>query len=528
MSRGVAVALAALLFGCGRPTPAPPTRTAAVAAVPTAVREQLLDGAVAVLDRLDQFEESAAYAQVFDRLNQWSHSRPVALAAAWSVDPLTATLPERLRPLASAERLGSSTFDVAGDVVALRDCRWLADIARQARTGIAPDDQLAAAIAIFQWTIRSLAPVSDPPTIPSDSNPGSRWMLPGEILLSGRASPPQRAWIFLELLRQAGLDGAMLATGDDPAGARPWVPAVISAGEAYLFEPGYGMPIPGPGGTGVATARQAAADPSVLAALSLPDRPYPVQAADAARLTVLVAADPWSLSRRMAEVEAGLGAGSEWRLALDASGLATRARAAVPAAAAAGLWTFPWETLTRRRDPGTTAALGRELAPLAVTFAQQRGDQRQGMRVTRPLLAARIREFRGDLDGPEGAKASYLMARPSRQAIAEAVAGVPPPQADAVRRLYEQMKEDATYWLGVLTLGEGEYEAAIDYLRRMTLESTPDSRWVDAARLNLAAALLGVGDTAAAAALLREDGSPQRYGSRLRAERLGRSAGGEN
>ena len=39
--------------------------------------------------------------------------------------------------------------------------------------------------------------------------------------------------------------------------------------------------------------------PSVLAALSLPDRPYPVQSGDVGRLGVLVAATPWNLARRM-------------------------------------------------------------------------------------------------------------------------------------------------------------------------------------------------------------------------------------
>lgn len=522
MIRGPAACLVVLVVGCGRPEPAAP-RQSAVVPVPAAVREKLLDGAVSVLDRLDQFDEAAASAQVFDRLSQWSHARPAA-ATAWAADPLAATLPERLRPLAAADRLASSTFDVGGDVAALRDSRWLADVARQVRGRVAPDDDLAAARALFQWTVRSLAPVGDPPMVPSEANPGTRWMLPGEILLAGRASAAQRAWVFLELLRQAGLDGVMLATGDAAAGAqRPWLPALISGGEAWLFEPAYGMPVPGPQGVGIATARQAAADPAVLAALSLPDRPYPVQAADAARLGVLVAADPWSLSRRMADLEAELGADRDWRLALDASALAARARAAVPGTAAAGLWAFPWETLSRRRDPAIAAALGRELAPLGVTFTRVLGGERPGTRVVRPLLAARVREFRGDLDGPEGAKAAYLMARPSRQVIAEAVAAAPPQQADAVRRLYERMKEDATYWLGVLTLGEGEYEAAIDYLRRMTLEAAPDSRWVDAARLNLADALLGVGDEAGAVRLLREDASPQRFGSRLRAEALARA-----
>jgi outer membrane protein assembly factor BamD (BamD/ComL family) len=115
---------------------------------------------------------------------------------------------------------------------------------------------------------------------------------------------------------------------------------------------------------------------------------------------------------------------------------------------------------------------------------------------------------------------SYLAARPGKQALAEAVAQAAPEQADAVRRLFEQMKEDATYWLGTLTLAEGEYETAVDYLGRMILEAAPDSRWADAARVNLARAYVGLGRTAAAATLLREDQSPQRFGSRLLAAEL--------
>ena len=520
----LAAGLAACVIGCGRPA-ASPTRSNAPPAVPAAVREKLLDGAVSVLERLDQFDEAAAYAQVFDRLNQWTHARPGA-ATAWTADPLVATLPESLRPLASEAALGSATFDAAGDVTALRDARWLADIARQVRAGVAPDDDLAAAVALFRWTVRTLAPVSDPPMVPTASNPGSRWMLPGEILLAGRASAAQRSWIFLELLRHAGLEGVMLATGDQASGPpRPWLPALVSGGEAYLFEPAYGMPIPGPAGVGVATARQAAGDPAVLAALSLPDRPYPVQAPDMAALAALVAADPWCLSRRMADLDAGLGAAGDWRLVVAPTPLAERARAALPGVAATGLWPFPWETLARRRDAAaTTAMLGRELAPLAVAFTEVGGGRsgRTGPRVVRPLMAARIREFRGDLDGPDGAKASYLAARPSRQVIAAAVAAAPPQQAESLQRLYGQMKEDATYWLGVLTLGEGEYAAAVDYLERMTLAAAPDSRWADAARLNLAEAFVALGRKADAAELLRADASPQRFGSRLRADALTR------
>ena len=541
----VAGCLVALAIGCDSPPPPlPPTTQEEVRVMPAVsedVREKLLDGAVAVLGRLDDYDEASAFAQVFDRLNQWSHAAVIAgapVAATWQVDPLFATLPDRLRAGTTPESLGSSVFDAATDIQALRDQRWLADIAASAR-GDAVED-LEIAVNLFRWTVRSLAVVSDPPMAATASTPGTRWFLPGEILLSGRASPAQRAWIFLELVRHAGLDGVMLATGDPDQGVRAWIPAVIAEGEAWLFEPTYGMPIAGPDGVGVATARQAAADPAILKRLSFPDRSYPVQAADIAGLSVLVAADPWCLSRRMRAVDEQLVGSRGMELALDASDVGARAVKALPAAEAPagdqvgaggggrriGLWEFPWEVLARRQSDAARVQMtaGRELAVMSVQIAQQTSGNGLGggrsTRFVRPLYAARLREFRGELDGPDGAKVSYLAARPGRQAIADAVKAVPPEQVEGVKRLFEQMKEDATYWLGVLTLAEGDNATAADYLGRMTLEAAPDSRWTDAARSNLARALAGLGRTEEAVKLLREDASPQRFGSRLLAEEL--------
>jgi hypothetical protein len=540
----IMVGVAGLVVGCGSPPPPPVTQpTEQVRVMPVVsedVREKLLEGAVSVLDRLEDYDEEAAFAQVFDRLNQWSHAAVIAghtPTANWQADPLFEGVPERLRAGVTPLSLGSAVFDAEKDMIALRDQRWLADIAATAR-GDAVDD-LEIAANLFRWTVRSLALVSDPPMAATEAAPGSRWFLPGEILLSGRASPAQRAWIFLELLRHAGLEGVMLATGDaDRGGVRAWIPAVIADGEAWLFEPTYGIPIAGPDGTGVATARQAATDPTILGRLSFADRSYPVQAADIAGLSVLVAADPWSLSRRMRAVDDQLVGSRSMNLAIDASAVGTRALQALPSATGdeavasrrVGLWEFPWEVLARRQsDPARLrAAVGKELTVMSVGLSQSgRGngpESRRSARMVRPLYAARLREFRGELNGPEGAKASYLAARPGRQAIAEAVASAPPEQADGLKRLFEQMKEDATYWLGVLTLEEGENATAVDYLGRMTLEAAPDSRWTDAARVNLARALVGLGRTEEAVALLREDASPQRFGSRLLAEELEKSA----
>ena len=525
--------------GCGGGSASRPARFDAdgadvarpVPAMPQSVRQQLLDGAMTVLGRLDAYDEASAFAQVFDRLNQWSHGLVVAGGDAglpWKLDPLYATLPPTLAALATPEALASGVFDASDDVAALRDQRWLADIAATAR-GDAIDD-LAVACNLFTWTVRSLALVSDPPPVPTLAAPGTRWFSIGEVLLSGRASGAQRAWIFLELLRHAGLDGVMLATGDATAGSlRPWLPAVITGGECHLFEPAYGLPVPGPDGAGVATARQAAADPAILRGLSLPDRPYPVQATDVATLSVLVPAAPLNLARRMHLLDAQLAGSGRIDLALAATDLGVAALAALPGTADAGrvrLWEFPWETLRRRRDAAAavSAAAARELAPLLITLEEVGPGASETRRMVRPLYAARLREFRGDLDGPEGAKIAYLRARPSAAAMAEALRQAPPDQAAGLRRLYDAMKEDATYWLGVLTLAEGEYATAADYLGRMILEAAPDSRWADAARTNLAVAEQALGHTDKAIALLRADPSPQRFGSRLEAARLEREA----
>ncbi len=530
---GVVVVIAAT-GGCGRSGPPPVEREAAVAPMPASVRETLLEGAIAVLGRLDDYDEAAAFTQVFDRINQWSHAErggshaergATSEAEPWRADPLVDTLPKTLLSDDVASSLAADDFDAAIDMPSLRDQRWLADIARQAR-GSAVDD-LDVAEKLFEWTVNGLAIVSDPPGVPTETNAGSRWFLPGEIMLAGRGSAAQRAWIFLQLLRHAGLDGVMLATGADPATARPWIPALVSGGEAYLFETTYGFAVPGPGGAGVATFRQAAADPAILAALSLPERPYPVQAADLRAVALLVAADPFVLAQRMHRLEARLAGVSTVSLSIAPAAVADRAHAAIGGVATVGrgLWAFPWEAFSRRRLPAVQAAAAAELAVMGIAMRLDGGNgSAQRSRVLRPLYAARVREFRGDLDGPDGAKAAYLAARPASSVMQAAVAGLPPPQAAATRRLYEQMKEDATYWLGLLTLAEGDFEAAIDYLDRMLLDAAPDSRWTDAARVALGRALVALGRTDDAIGVLRADTSPQRFGSRIRAARLAAAA----
>lgn len=526
-----------LLGGCGPGPARPVSRPVPSAAADVAGGDAILGGAVKILERLDEYAEDEANRQVAQRLAEWRRAQTAAADAA--PDPLIGTLPERLRP--PLEAAGSAADDLRG----LRDACWLAGVARRVRGAVDDGDQLTVARELFRWTVRSLAIVSDPPTVPTATLPGSRWFMPGEILLAGRASAAQRAWVFLELLRQAGIDGVMLATGAD-GGLRPWLPAAIIDGEAYLFEPAYGMPVPGPGGVGIATARQAAADPAILQALSLPDRAYPLQAGDVGRLVPLVAADPWGLGGRSAAMAAAVMRLGGPRVGVDTAGLVNRARAALPGVGdtRGGLWEFPFETVARRRaEPARIQpALQAELAALSMptlpsvvadylartpAAAEDGGDpdvapfeaevRREGPRFHRPLFAGRVREFRGDLTA---AREAYMAARPSPREIDAVVATAPPAARDGVARMLERMREDAGYWLGVVLLDGGEDLPAADFLGRVTLAEHPQGRWTDAARVNLAEALVRLGRNDEAESLLRADESPQRFGSRLRANAL--------
>ena len=218
-----------LAAGCVESPVEPAAEVVIVPRISEEVRGKLLEGAITILDRLENYDEALAVDQVFDRLNQWIHADPVGDALAsgqWNVDSLRGSLPENYQEMCTDEKLGSSVFDPTYDIVAIRDQRWLADIAKTAR-GEALDD-IDIAVSLFRWTIRSLAIQSDPPFFATADSAGVRWFERGEILLSGRGSAAQRSWIFLELLRQAGLHGVMLATVDRDGNYRPWLPALIS------------------------------------------------------------------------------------------------------------------------------------------------------------------------------------------------------------------------------------------------------------------------------------------------------------
>ena len=577
----VLLAVCLPLAGCDgcRKRPAAPGTAATGPVAGGASREAVFASAMDGLDRFEQFDAGEVFEQVLarlrpnapapadagtnpllttwpepqmlqqvvERLNQWAGG---GVNVEWRRDPMLDGLPAslgKLPLLAELDAMRFSTFDG----FALLEAAWLRDLAAWAR-GNELDD-LSRAVRLFDWTVRNISverPLRDPDGNPLPAIPQTPW----ESLFFGRGTVWERAWVFVRLARQQGLDAAVLAVNDPAAPdkpPRPWVVAVLIGGEAHLFDPALGLPIPAADGLGrtpqgglairPATLAAIAADAKLLRQMDADGREYPWKAEDLERLAVLLEASPAALSRRMKAVEGQLTGEQKMVLSAAPSLQAERWRA-LPGVRDVRLWALPYETFQQRLalPPNLVAMRLMMLVPYYGTA--EYGKQ---------LRLGRIRQLKGRFAGDESAAVALMQARAADAELADierkiakqyyekakpGLEQVPrEQQAAAQQRLqnmaeyaasleiaaYVRAKQDASYWLGLLSFERGNYAAAADYLLRRTLEASPDGPWNCGARYNLARTFEASGETIKAIELLRSDrDAPGGHGALLRARWL--------
>src|SRR5262249_43049170 len=135
-------------------------------------------------------------------------------------------------------------------------------------------DDVAVAQRLFDWTVRNIQLDGPARTAQLETYPHR----PYEILLYGHGDALERAWVFILLARQQGLDAVLLGLGDEDGNVRPWLPALLSDGQLCLFDCQLGLPIAGPEGRPVATLAEVVADDALLRRLDVDsDHPYPVR-----------------------------------------------------------------------------------------------------------------------------------------------------------------------------------------------------------------------------------------------------------
>lgn len=520
----------------------------------------LKDDTARLNDAARRLLENGVPPTLISQLNQWAASQPPV--DGWHREALLESLPDTLRALPQLKQLDSRTF-TTDDGFDLRQAVWLRNISQSAPGQTQNDLELA--VGLFDWVVRNIQLDGEPPPPDDESEVAPPLpLLPWQVLLLGHGRAIDRAWLFTLLARQQGLDVVVLSRNrgqdaglggqaDDgrvdagteaPETPAFCLPALLLNDELYLFDAGLGLPIPGSDGTGVATLSQAAGDDAVFRQLDLDaDDRYPLSQADLSDVVALVEASPMYLCERMALVESQLSGDQKIVLSVNATGVAERAKAC-PHVAAARLWPLPYERAdaVRRGRRKFTRRLSAELEPFAVPYFEKKG---KGGEFAPALWRARTLHLFGKYAGPGGASRYYQIARPADADQARAMnkefaeaQNLMQVNPDASRRKREAVehliecartaKQDASYWLGLIALERQDYETAIDYFSKRTLEAYPEGPWTNGAHYNLARAYEASGKADEAIETYREVDSPQRHGNLLRARWLkhGRTIGG--
>ncbi len=459
--------------------------------------------------------------QVVNRLNQWVDTQEKP--ADWKPDPMLSTLPPELRKLPMVENLDQPHF-TSYDGYMLMEAVWARDAAKWASGNTT--DELLAARKLFDWTVRNIANDYDKPDRPPQ--------VPWETLFLGRGLPWERAWTYVLLLRQRGIDAAVLAVPgaeSAPESLRPWCVGVLIGDKEkklYLFDLQLGLPIPAPGGIAAdksgqldvqpATLDQVREDPKLLERLAQgTDKPYWVKADDLKGVVALVESSPLYLSPRARRIESRLT--GEQRLVLNAEPSQQAARFKAAGVAKAEIWQLPYRTLERRLALGPKAVF--HLLVDYISFIELGGGS---------LYKGRVLHLKGRLvDEQGGAIAYYQRARPRDRDV---LAGEQKHVQALYGQMFEQAKEqlgdkltpevnerikeraallvnielqailqgklDASYWLGLIEYDQGQYPSALDYFNFRVLPLDHELAWAAGAHYNVGRSLEAGGQRAKA------------------------------
>ena len=518
-------------------------------------RRELLNYALGTILSYEQHDTPDMIPQAINRLDQWVRGQEPM--EDWELDPMVATLPEPYSQFAKSLHLEELAFPDS-DRFNFEEAVWLRDVSNWAR-GDAVDD-LELAKRLFDWTVRN---VQIAPLAPSSSGQRVLQTL-WETLMLGQGSAADRAWVFMLLARQQNIDAALLALTDpdDPtAQGPPWVVSVLSEGELYLFDPSLGLPIPGPDGIRLdsnghldiqpATLSEVATDESLLRRLDVDSAyPYAVESSSVQKVIALLEASPPYLAQRMRLIESQLVGDDKVVLSTDAQAQAERF-AACPRVSDARLWILPYRVIQQEGELGIERMRWRlkQLRPFDVPVAtepemrrrmseadlgynwwtpeareqaaspqktREARDKTPERKSWKPALwKARMLHFKGSFTGEKSAKYYYNLSRIPNRDLEN---NVMPPE---LKMAFVLAKLNASYWSGLIAAHQGDNEAAVDWLRKRTLEFLPQSPRTHGAVYNLARVCESQGQFDKAIELYRADvESPGYHGNLLRARWL--------
>ena len=484
-----------------------------------------LQTALAIVDGLDNADLNQATSTCIYNFNQWIEKHDDD--SQWVTPSLLSTLPLHLAGSGLANNVGAKRF-FPPDVNYLQEMSWISQIAssvlanevehrklwdRHIPEGVQGDQRtkFQNLLRMFDWTVRNiqLSPLLDYPevaegearTAPELGLPGPGYsMAVRDILVFGQGDWWQRARVLILLARQVDVPVIILGLPAEYGEVKqPWLAACLIGSELYLLDVEDGTPVmTQKGGGGIASLRNLRANLEYAATL-LPARIEADVDDILDDLVGLIEADVMSISHRMAILEKYLTGRRQMKLTTSPNTLSRQLRTD-HAIAKSEIWVPTYEYYA------FAAALNTRLAegdPDVITFIKEKHDY-QMLEDMFQLKEGRFKSFRGRFDDFEievgqetqrGAKTLLMASRLPHEKIIkmttdrqvqEELGYVRPDEMplatwqENLRRTkltFVKAKDMASYLIGMIHMEQGNYQDAIDWLERRTLQIgvEPDS-----------------------------------------------------
>lgn len=528
-------------------------------------RREAIGEAFRYLPQLIRMDRTAALQEIRYQLNTWSKS--VTEPPEWKQSEMLESVQASLRTLDFAQRMTKLEFgepecefllqaqifkDIGKWVLQLpyRD-RVYSEWLETQKKNLSDADwlQLETTLKIFDWAMCNVAVDGNPKDIErlfnnpdgpiDDAGPVYR-QLPWQTVMFARGDAWQRARAFTQLLFAQGVDSIVLAlpsvTGaTENSSLRLWCVAVPIGNELYLFEPQWGLPIPSQSGNGIATLREAKADPNVLRRARLPGRfeVYPVEKKDLSKLVALVDVEPFAVGRTMYTLEKSLTGENRQRISFDADAYEKKVNAIDPELKLR-LWNVPW--LAHVYNLSVRDRLF-DMSPFSMAYMEQ-----YGIFITdSPISRARMLHFKGQFESTieaTGALRTYMDFRVDEQTLKELSydrakqmeLGVVKRPNETVenfelrikqaQNFYRRSKFDIGIFLAMANVDLGKNDTAADWLTKRTLAVKGTERWHAHAHYLLGRTHEQLNDLKSAIEELKFEETPQAAGNRIRIRRL--------
>ncbi|MDR2171325.1 MAG: hypothetical protein LBP59_14375 [Planctomycetaceae bacterium] len=364
-------------------------------------------------------------------------------------------------------------FIQTSDVYYLIQSIWLRDISNWARGD--KQEAIERAKSLFDWTICNISARNQNAV----NNISLPVQLPWQTVLLGNGSELDRAWVFVELLRQQRIDAVMLAVEDasKAGGLYVWGVGVLLGGEIYVFVPEYGTAIPSAEGLefaengelrckGIATFTQILSDDSLLRQLDISDtKKFPVTAEMLKKTTMFLVASPETVSMRMKVLEADLSGGSSMILHTNINEqrrLLSEAKFNGGAKINVAVWNYPFrakfDQLFKYAIIGSYLDIFRTSNPIPKKHSF-------------PLWSGRILYFKGEITGQDGAMTCYQDARISDREIMELRADPNFRNNKSIMQILQLTTNQAVFWIGTASFQRNSIVNAKDSMKGLTASS---------------------------------------------------------